>query len=283
MLRLAAGDWGLSLLPDLGGSIGSLDRGGRNILRPTPAGATGPLETACFPMLPYVNRIAHRQFHFGGRQWQLPANFGDHPHSLHGIGWQRPWAVAQATEQAATLVLDHSGGNGWPWPFHAEQSFSLSAGGLSARLLLRNMADEPTPAGLGFHPYFPRHADSRLTTRVSTAWTADDTQLPVSAVAADHFGDWTAGDSLTRPSLVDNAYEGWSGRARIDGGGLSIRLEADGTDGLHLYIPPGENFFCAEPVTHLPNAINRGGMRLLGPGEALSIEMRILTIEPGSA
>ena len=231
-------------------------------------------------MLPYVNRIAQRRFSFGGRQWQLPANFGDHPHSLHGIGWQRPWLVAEATEQAATLALNHPGGNGWPWPFHAEQSFCLSADGLSVRLLLRNMADEAAPAGLGFHPYFVRHADSRLTTRVSTAWTADDTQLPVAAVAADHFGDWAAGDSLARPSLVDNAYEGWSGRASISGGGLSIRLEASGTEGLHLYVPPDERFFCAEPVTHLPDAINRGGMRLLGPGQAMSIEMRLLTTEP---
>ncbi|TPE62647.1 aldose 1-epimerase [Sandaracinobacter neustonicus] len=284
MRPLAADGWELTLLPELGGSIGSLSHKGRDILRPTPPGATDPLQTACFPLLPYVNRIAQRSFNFGGRRWLLSANFGDHPHSLHGVGWHRAWEVTHATAASATLSLKHPGGNGWPWPFHAEQRFALLPDGLSASLSIRNLADEPVPAGLGFHPYFPRFPDSRLQANLSAAWTADATQLPLARVPADHFGNWAEGDSLTRPSLVDNAHEGWTGPARISGGGgLSTLLSATGADGLHLYIPPGEDFFCAEPVTHLPDAINREGMDLLAPGQTLSIEMRILQAAPGSS
>lgn len=275
MLRLAAHGWELDLLPTLGGSIGALRHHDQDILRPAPANPTDALQTACFPLVPYVNRIANGRFRFGGRSWRLPLNFGDHPHSLHGVGWQRPWQVTEQGEDRATLALDHPGGDGWPWPFHAEQQFRLSGDGLAARLRLRNMADEPMPAGLGFHPYFPRHADSRLTARVSAAWTADITQLPLDRVAPDHFGNWAEGDSLSRPALVDNAHDGWAGDARIEGDGLSIRLSATGADGLHLYIPPGADFFCAEPVTHLPDAINRGGMDSLAPGGDMEIGLRI--------
>ena len=269
MTRLVAGGWELVLLPDIGGSIGSLRWRGQDILRPTPAGTVDPLQTASFPLVPYVNRIANRRFAFGGRHWLLPANFGDHPHSLHGVGWQRPWSVVRAGDSGATLVLDHPGGSGWPWPFRAEQHFDLADDGLT------------TPAGLGFHPYFPRHADSRLTANASAAWTADSTQLPLARVGPDHFGSWAEGDSVARPALVDNAYEGWDGHAQFEGGGLSVRLVATGTSGLHIYIPPGERFFCVEPVTHLPDAINRGGMPLLQPGETLSISLRILIDQPG--
>lgn len=283
MAELNVEGWELTLLPALGGSVGSLRWRGHDILRPTPPDARDPLQTASFPLVPYANRIANRRFDFGGRQWALPANFGAHPHSLHGVGWQRPWEIAHADEDSITLTLEHPGGSGWPWPFRAEQHFGLGAEGLSMRLMLRNMADEAVPAGLGFHPYFPRHADSSLTAKLDAAWTSDATQLPLARVAAAHFGDWAAGESLTRPALVDNAHEGWDGRAHIEGGGLGIRLAATGADTLHIYIPPGEDFFCVEPVTHLPDAINLGGMPLLAPEDNLSIALHIGLDGPGSS
>jgi aldose 1-epimerase len=46
-------------------------------------------------------------------------------------------------------------------------------------------------------------------------------------------------------------------------------------------MPPGSSFFCAEPVSHMPDAINRSDadegerMHVLQPGETLSVAMRI--------
>lgn len=274
-MRIAAHGWELRLLPGLGGAIGSLRLEGRDVLRPTPDGADDPFQTASFPLLPYANRIAHGLFPHGGRQWQLPLNFGDHPHSLHGIAWQRAWEVGQVAEAEAVLRFRHPGGQGWPWPFSAEQRFRLLADGFQQSLVLTNLADETVPAGLGFHPYFPRHADSRLKAIVDAAWEADETCLPLGRAAADRFGDWAAGDSLTRPEMVDNAHEGWAGEALISGGGQAFRLTADGAPHLHLYIPPDSDFFCAEPVTHLPDAPNRGGLTELAPGARMEISMRI--------
>ena len=48
---------------------------------------------------------------------------------------------------------------------------------------------------------------------------------------------------------------------------------------LHLYMPRGEPFFCAEPVSAMPNAFNRQepaeltGLRILAPGESCSVSM----------
>ena len=71
---------------------------------------------------------------------QLPLNFGDHPNSLHGLGWQRAWTVIEAGADTAVLVHDHDGGDGWPWAYRAEQRFELGEDGLSVTLTLTNTA-----------------------------------------------------------------------------------------------------------------------------------------------
>ena len=91
--NLVAADWRATLLPDLGGAIGSLAFKGHEILRPTPAGASDVLQTACFPLVPYANRIAHGRFTFDGAVIQLPVPARFAPHAIHGIGWQRAWGT----------------------------------------------------------------------------------------------------------------------------------------------------------------------------------------------
>ena len=65
MIALAAGDWRATLKPERGGAMLTLDWRGRPVFRPTPEDATDILETACFPLVPYANRIADGRFHFG--------------------------------------------------------------------------------------------------------------------------------------------------------------------------------------------------------------------------
>ena len=58
----------LTLDPRRGGAIRDFKWRGQDVLRPTPAQAgDDPFDTACFPMVPFVNRVAHGRFNFGGR------------------------------------------------------------------------------------------------------------------------------------------------------------------------------------------------------------------------
>jgi aldose 1-epimerase len=278
-VRLAAGDWEAELAPEVGGAIFALRWRGRDVLRPTHAGTTAPLETASFALVPYANRIAHGAFTFEGLDYRLPLNFGDHPHVLHGLAWQQPWSVAASDGASARLTLEHAADAVWPWSFAADQVIALDDG-LSVTLTLTNRDDRPMPAGLGMHPYFPRAADTRLTANFDGAWLADATMLPTERVAPDRFGDWAAGDRVDRAELVDHVHDGWDGLARIESGGMTVRLTAEGTRWAHLYMPPGEPYFCFEPVSHLPDAVNArdpadAGVRVLQPGEGMTIRMRI--------
>jgi aldose 1-epimerase len=61
---------------------------------------------------------------------------------------------------------------------------------------------------------------------------------------------------------------------------LALSIEAGGLfRNLVVYTPPGQDFFCVEPVSHMTNAINRlasmrgHGLRSLAPGETLQGEV----------
>ena len=281
MIRLAAGDWTAGLQPDLGGAVLCLRHGDRDVLRPTPEGATDPLETACFPLTPYANRIAGGRFVFEGREVAIPTLPTFAPHALHGDGWLKAWVVEEAASDRAVLILDGGGDEHWPWPYRARQMFNVTDDGLTTHLEMMNLSAEPMPAGLGFHPYFPRPLGTRLTAVTRGVWTGPEI-VPDRLAPSGRIADWTGQEvdaAASTVALIDNAYEGWSGVAELaDAEGVTT-VTAD-ADRLHVYAPPGQDFCCLEPVSHRPDVFNQGrpgdgGYRVLAPGETLELTLKI--------
>lgn len=276
-MTLRAGDWTLALRPDLGGAIGALRFAGRDILRPTPDEATDVLQTACFPLLPYANRIDRGRFTFSGRRVDLGPTPGFEPHALHGVGWRAPWRM-EADAWSATMTLDHAAGD-WPWAFRAEQSFTLTDDGLVVSLSMTNTGRDPMPAGLGLHPYFVRRPGARLALGGRQVWTTDASLIPIALRPADAVFDWSGGPALDTAPFVDNAYAGWVGLARLADEAGVVELRA-ATAFVHVYAPRDEAFVCVEPVTHRPDALNApasepSGLVILAPGETLSLAMSL--------
>src|SRR5204862_4701005 len=109
---------------------------------------------------------------FDGRTYELARNFGDHPHAIHGVGWQRPWTMRWRDANSALLALDHDAegeaARAWPWRLHATQAFSLRTvrGGdgavLAIKLTIANPGASVFPFGLGWHPFFVRGDATQL-------------------------------------------------------------------------------------------------------------------------
>ena len=90
--ELHAGALRLALRPDLGGAIAGLwHRDRRCCARRRRLRSAAPRQAGCFPLVPYSNRLAFRRFRWKGADHTTQPNFEDSPHSLHGVGWQRPW------------------------------------------------------------------------------------------------------------------------------------------------------------------------------------------------
>lgn len=289
---LRAADFELELAPETGGAIAGFRQGGFAVMRETPPDAGDVDSFACYPLVPFSNRIAGGRFSFQGRTYQLrrDASTGGR-HAIHGEGWQRAWSVAEAGGASARLMLDYHGAEAgaWPFPFRAEQHFALSRNGLTVTLVLTNAGATAAPAGIGLHPYFPRHDGVTLGFRARAVWQNAADQLPSAAIAPPAEWDFSAPRALKEPAL-DNCFAGWPGVAEIawPGAGRTLKIDAD-----HcfrhavVYTPPGCAYFAFEPVSHMNDAINRmdlsdHGLVVLEPGGSLTGTVRF-TIESSPA
>jgi aldose 1-epimerase len=284
--RLACGPLALRLAPSRGGGIidftcCAVSGGETSIFRPGDAHDPLPTALANFPLVPFVNRIRGGAFAFRGRRVTLQVNMPPDPSPLHGQGWLAPWEVEELAEARAELVYRHPAGE-WPWAYEARQTFALDEIGLTLDLACTNRSDEPMPCGLGQHPYFPCTPETRLDTGVESVWTIDENVLPIDKVAAT--GRYDLRDRLVCGQGLDHGFGGWSGRATITDPALPFRVEMSSPDArfFQLYSPTSGGLFVAEPVTHANAALNAPeegwaelGMRVLEPGETMTLSMRI--------
>lgn len=284
-VTLSAGRLVLRLSPSIGGSISAFEWTDGDQARPILRKCHSPLEkvldAACFPLVPYVNRIRGGRFSFRGRDISLAPNMAGDPSPLHGQGWLNPWVVDEAGESRAVLGFRHSAGE-WPWGYEGREEFTLDGSGLSVRLSCRNTSADPMPCGLGEHPYFPCGPNTRLDTHVTGAWTIDEHILPVEKVRAE--GRFDLRNRLVCGQDLDNGFGGWGGEARMSDPDwpYELRMSSPNAKFFQLYSPPTGGIFVAEPVTHANAALNAPesewpelGMRVLEPGEAMSLDMRL--------
>ena len=286
MIELADGDLRLELLPDLGAAVATLDFQGRNVLRPTPAGADDPFETAAFALAPFANRIAGGRFRAGDREVSIPRNAPGQAHPLHGHAWRKPWRVEAVERERAVLSFEHPA-DSWPWHYGVTQTLTLRGDSLEVALSVENRDATPMPVGLGWHPYFHKGAGAQLKTHVDGVWLTDEEFLPVRLAPGTRFGQWDRGDEVARTELIDHCHTGWSGAAEIVLPEKRLRLALTASRALrflHIYSPPGKDFFCVEPVSHMPNAVNRSapaaitGHELLAPAERFEARVTLSVV-----
>ena len=192
IIELCSGDAVARVAPQLGAVITSFAYRGRPVLRETPEPVSELLNvraTACYPLVPYSNRIRDARLRFRGIDYSLARNFGTHPHSIHGVGWQRAWSIADIERNRLQLTLEHvadaAAAPAWPWPFGATQAFELvhDANGngavLTVTLTLANSGASAFPFGLGWHPFFTADAATTVAFTAGSMWENDATQLPL--------------------------------------------------------------------------------------------------------
>lgn len=288
-LNLSSGNLQLQLSPSIGGAISNFmwigEAGPTPILRQCHTPLENVLDAACFPLVPFVNRIRGGCFEFRGRTVRLSPNMAGDPSPLHGQGWTSAWQAEAKGDAEAALTFEHEAGE-WPWAYEARQEFRLEANALHLRLSCTNRSSEPMPCGLGFHPYFTCGPGTRISTQVEQVWTVDEHVLPVARMPA--VGRYGIADDPVCGRDLDNGYGGWSGRAILSDPDWPFELELSSPQArfFQLYSPQEGGIFVAEPVTHANAALNAPeedwpslGMRVLEPGEAMELGARI-AVEP---
>ena len=133
------------------------------------------------------------------------ANFGDNPHSVHGVGWLRPWERRVAQRHRSSCCARARRRR--PLAVRVRGAADLRADAEVARsctLAFTNTAASPQPVGLGWHPYFPKRARSRLHIELQRPLGhRRATQLPMRKVAQPGI------DADVAHLDFDHCFEGW--------------------------------------------------------------------------
>ncbi len=270
--------------PSIGGALARLDAltGGAPfpLLRAFEPGEQipGPGQMACFPLVPWSNRIGGAGFTFEARRITLTPNRAGEPCPIHGEGWQRAWQVETQSASSVELVLDRRAAA--PFCYVARLRYWLAGRALEVRLEVTNCGVRTLPFGLGLHPWMPRADGVLLRAGAVAAWERGEGGLPVAPIAIPDSWDFSTARAVPVQG-IDNVFSGWDGEAEIvwPANGQCLRISAD-MDYYIVYTPAGANYFCFEPVDHMINAHNlaggpaRHGLRLLAPGQTLARSVR---------
>jgi aldose 1-epimerase len=228
MVELRAGRLRCELQPGLGGCIAGLWCDGAPVLRALPAAENASaLASACHPMVPFA---------------------------LHGVAWQRPWAVLDQDAHSAMLACEHRPDAAWPHAFDCSHTLRLGDDALELTLALTNQSNRPAPAGLGWQAIFPKRPGHRLVVRSGGR-------------AGEH------------------GHDGWDGDAQVHDERMSVHLQS-GLTRLLVLAEAAREAIALAPVSHLPAAAAAAspeaaaqGLALLQPGESLVATLRI-AVEP---
>ncbi|MES3025223.1 MAG: aldose 1-epimerase [Pseudomonadota bacterium] len=282
------------VLPAIGGGLARLDACAgdgqmRQVLRgldqqPPGAPPPTPSQLACFPLLPWSNRIGGGGFVFEGRTIALAPNRVGEPCPIHGEGWQQPWEISDQSDTSVHLTLDRR--HGTPFAYRAQLRYTLDGAALAVALEVQNCGAARLPFGLGLHPWLPRTEGVTLRAAAHATWQRGADGLPAAQIAIPE--DWNFGLARGMPAQgIDHVFSGWDGEAEIvwPETGMRLRVSADMAYYI-VYTRPGADFFCFEPVDHMINAHNlpggpaANGLSLLEPGQTLA---RTVTFYVGAA
>ncbi len=255
------------------------------LLRSPPSGpARDALHAACFPFVPFGNRVAGNSFRFRDKTYRLEPNTARDPHYLHGDGWLGQWSVLDHEPHRVRLGFAY---NGSVYRYEAQQTFAADARGLTATLAVTNMADDLLPFGVGWHPFLPLGPQTTLKASATSYWTEGAGFLPDAQKPIPTELDFSAPRDIPR-HWVNGTFEGWDGRARIDWPERGISLVISTIPTLSRYVifvsdktfdpAYAGDFFCFEPMSHTANGHNLadlGCLTALAPGESLSGSMRL--------
>ena len=282
IIELASGTQRLQVLPTLGGSIAAwdwkLEQRWSPLFRSWDGQSRDCCSTACFPLVPWSNRMTEGGFNHQGQHYPVLENRQGEPYPIHGDAWLQKWRVTGRTPNSVELTLKSNEFEANPYVYRCTQTLTLLNDGLSIALAVTHLGAESLPYGIGLHPYFPRNAATRFCARADGVWLSGKDPIPTAHTSSfPQTWNYNQPAALEGP-LIDNCFTGWDGKALISypDRGLQLTMMAENCNGYSLmYRPPGRDYFCFEPVTHPIDAFHmsgKPGMAVLSRGQTLSLK-----------
>ncbi|MDB5424150.1 MAG: putative galactose mutarotase [Phenylobacterium sp.] len=262
-------------------------------------------------LAPFANRIRGEAeanareiaTRIAGHAVRLPRNWGgktpgSEQYAMHGLILDRPVSVRQAAANRIGGRLDAGDfGARWPGSLALDIEWSLVDGALALRVAATSVGHDPTPVGIGWHPYFRLASGEREPARLWLAARSRalvnnyDEVLPtgeIAPVAGSRYDFRAAGGQALGDIYLDDCFtdldgDGALAELRDPAAGLGLRLSSPSKAirALQVYAPPAEPFVVIEPQFNLANPYGAEwgerdtGMQVLRPGESVTYDVRV--------
>jgi aldose 1-epimerase len=299
LVTLAAGELEAAFAPGAGMAGVSLRHAGEELLDRR-AGLRTYVDSGAvmgIPVLhPWANRLAGFEYAIDGRTVRLPdgpplVRCEEHGLPIHGLlGGSPHWRVesTRRDSESATLAATFDFGAhpellaAFPFPHVLAIEAALDPARLTIATTLTATGDVPVPVAFGFHPYLRLPGPDRST------WVLD---LPARrylytdarSIPTGHYADEHAARLTLGRRTFDDGFSRIAPGARFavaDGSRrIAVTLER-GYPAAQIFIPPGGESVCFEPMTAPTNVLRSGdGLRCVAPGSAYTAVFRIDVME----
>ena len=281
--------WQIGILPETGASIAygriKRDRQIFDFFRPTPeSGYKNPSTCACFPLIPWSNRLRDGHFRFQGTDYQLEKN-GKDGTAMHGVARNYPWRVDSFTATRLAVRFDSRDYDNinFPFRFSAHLDFILDDERFSIVTWLKNEDSQQMPGGFGLHPYFVRSLDGttdpvQLMIPCQEYFKLENALPSAGPIPVEPRVDFQTARPLGEESIDDcltSRIDRQPVRFHYEGSSTQIALHIESIfQNIVLYVPPEKPFFAVEPVTNANDGFNlydkgipNSGVFELGPRE----------------
>ena len=256
------------------------------------------------PMLwPWANRIDGTTYWANGRKYALDTELGNvqpGPNNtpIHGLlvytkYWQVEDAVANNEGAALTCKLEFYRYpelmKQFPFAHVIRMTYRLSNGALAVETSVENMANEPMPVSLGYHPYFQINDAPRDTWQVHLAakekLALSKRLIPTGEHMTNPYADPLGLQGQFLDDVFDSLVRDADGFARFWVQGKQERITVEYGPKYPVavvYAPAGRNFICFEPMTGPTNAFNAAhdgwykDLQSIAPGGRWSEVFRIV-------
>jgi aldose 1-epimerase len=304
-LQDAASRTTVSIVPSVGNMVVEMKVNGHDVLRwpfATIEEFKAKPAMSGIPFVgPWANRLDEQAFYANGKKYAFDMALGNVRGTIpiHGfLTTASQWEVVEATADANSAWLTSrlevhrqpTWMKQWPFPHTIELTHRLQGGVLEVHTAISNLAAEPMPVAIGFHPYF-RLTDSprgewKIAVGARRRWVLEPNKVPAGVTEGIEqlFPNPRAArlDEYNLDDVFSDLVRDADGRATMSVVGKTQRLDVligrnyksvviwaphpanvgRGSQALGSSAPTGQsqnqdrNFICFEPMAAITNALN---------------------------
>ncbi|MDE2675787.1 MAG: hypothetical protein OXH65_11840 [Paracoccaceae bacterium] len=287
LLEISSKSYMIKVNPEEGGRIETLSYTTKgktiDLLKPKPASNHDqdriPLYGS-FIMVPFSNRLSQPNIVTSEGSLVVSKNWTQESCAIHGLGVTETWTPQEVRKDFCSLSTPLKTSEGRNVGIGIQEFKVSEESGLVSRVGYCNNQFDWILAGLGFHPWFNLSGgEGKVEFVAGGKFETDRRYMPTSY---NELRNKEVLLSSRHNNGIDSCFGNWEGIAKLTLESIDAEVAiSSSANNLHVYINKDLDAICAEPVSHVTNAMHDqrwngfAGMQKVKTGEKIWLDMAI--------